>query len=66
MGLFKEKEVVYKSVEEVDLGPNSDHVYLHANVKGSTYYLLTFASQSYLHSHSSFFFFFCHRIFNIS
>ncbi|GMY11579.1 fatty acid amide hydrolase-like [Fagus crenata] len=33
MGLFKEKEVVYKSVEEVDLGPNSDHVYLHANVK---------------------------------
>ena len=35
MGLFKDQGVVYKPVEEVDLGPKSDHVYLRANVKGS-------------------------------
>ncbi|KAF3943513.1 hypothetical protein ACB098_04G049600 [Castanea mollissima] len=33
MGLFKDQGVVYKPVEEVDLGPKSDHVYLRANVK---------------------------------
>lgn len=37
MGLFKDNGVVYKPVEELDLGPNSDHVYLPANVKGSPY-----------------------------
>ncbi|GMY12582.1 fatty acid amide hydrolase-like [Fagus crenata] len=33
MGLFKDNGVVYKPVDELDLGPNSDHVYLPANVK---------------------------------
>lgn len=33
MGLFKEENLVYKRVEEVDLGPSSDEVYLRANVK---------------------------------
>ncbi|KAI3451601.1 hypothetical protein Pfo_008266 [Paulownia fortunei] len=33
MGLFKDKGVVYKPVDEVDLGPDSDEFYLRANVK---------------------------------
>lgn len=33
MGLFKEEGLVYKPVEEVDLGPNSPQPYLRANVK---------------------------------
>lgn len=36
MGLFGEEKVVYKPVEEFDVGPKSDHVYVRANVKGST------------------------------
>ncbi|XP_073128345.1 fatty acid amide hydrolase-like [Henckelia pumila] len=33
MGFLKEKDIVYKPVYEVDLGPESDEVYLGANVK---------------------------------
>ncbi|KAG2711454.1 hypothetical protein I3760_04G077800 [Carya illinoinensis] len=33
MGLFGEEKVVYKPVEEFDVGPKSDHVYVRANVK---------------------------------
>ncbi|XP_010027531.2 fatty acid amide hydrolase [Eucalyptus grandis] len=33
MGLFRDKGVVYKAVEAVDLGPDSDEFYLQANVK---------------------------------
>ncbi|XP_041002917.1 fatty acid amide hydrolase-like [Juglans microcarpa x Juglans regia] len=33
MGLLKEETVVYKPVEEVDLGPHSDQIYVRANVK---------------------------------
>ncbi|KAK6125565.1 hypothetical protein DH2020_015712 [Rehmannia glutinosa] len=33
MGVFKDKGVVYKPVDEVDLGPDSDEFYLRANVK---------------------------------
>lgn len=49
MGLFKEEGLVYKPVEEVDLGPTSHENYLRANVKGSSTFF--------------FFFFFCHIIF---
>lgn len=34
MGLFRAKGVVYKPVENVNLGPDSDEFYLQANVKG--------------------------------
>ncbi|THG05362.1 hypothetical protein TEA_029549 [Camellia sinensis var. sinensis] len=34
MGIFKAKGVVYKPVDDVDLGPHSDEFYLRANVKG--------------------------------
>nr|DAD18817.1 TPA_asm: hypothetical protein HUJ06_020280 [Nelumbo nucifera] len=30
---FKTQRVIYKPVEEVDLSPDSDEVYLRANVK---------------------------------
>ncbi|XP_059624534.1 fatty acid amide hydrolase-like [Cornus florida] len=33
MGFFKAEAAVYKPVADVDLGPNSDEVYLRANVK---------------------------------
>ncbi|KAL7230917.1 hypothetical protein ACSBR2_009238 [Camellia fascicularis] len=33
MGIFKAKGVVYKPVDDVDLGPHSDEFYLRANVK---------------------------------
>ncbi|KAF5480524.1 hypothetical protein F2P56_001266 [Juglans regia] len=33
MGLLKEETVVYKPVEEVDVGPHSDQIYVRANVK---------------------------------
>ncbi|KAJ0809792.1 putative fatty acid amide hydrolase [Helianthus annuus] len=33
MGLFRDNGVVYKSVNDVDLGPNTDEIYLHADVK---------------------------------
>ncbi|KAD5802549.1 hypothetical protein E3N88_13909 [Mikania micrantha] len=33
MGLLKDQGVVYKSVNDVDLGPNTDQIYLHADVK---------------------------------
>ncbi|KAJ6995627.1 fatty acid amide hydrolase-like [Populus alba x Populus x berolinensis] len=33
MGLFRARGVVYKPVENVDLGPDSDEFYLQANVK---------------------------------
>lgn len=35
MGLFKSESVVYKPVNEVNLGPDSSEFYLQANVKGS-------------------------------
>ncbi|KAJ0096889.1 hypothetical protein Patl1_28111 [Pistacia atlantica] len=35
MGLLRDEGVVYKAVSEVDVDPQSDHVYLKANVKGS-------------------------------
>ncbi|KAJ0651390.1 hypothetical protein HanOQP8_Chr15g0560471 [Helianthus annuus] len=35
MGLLKDDGFVYKPVNEVDLGPNSKEVYLHADVKGT-------------------------------
>lgn len=34
MGLLKAKGAVYKPVEEVDLGPDSQELYVRANVKG--------------------------------
>ncbi|KAB5548216.1 hypothetical protein DKX38_011622 [Salix brachista] len=34
MGLFRDKGVVYKPAENVNLGPDSDESYLKANVKG--------------------------------
>lgn len=33
MGLLRDNGVVYKSVNDVDLGPNTDQLYLHADVK---------------------------------
>ncbi|KAI3738998.1 hypothetical protein L2E82_29333 [Cichorium intybus] len=33
MGILRDDGVVYEPVNEVDLGPNSDQVYLHADVK---------------------------------
>nr|XP_043613799.1 fatty acid amide hydrolase-like isoform X2 [Erigeron canadensis] len=33
MGLLKDKGVVYKPVDDIDLGPHSKEVYLHADVK---------------------------------
>ncbi|XP_057770170.1 fatty acid amide hydrolase-like [Salvia miltiorrhiza] len=33
MGIFKDNGVVYKAVDDVDLGPDSDEFYLRANVK---------------------------------
>ncbi|KAI3697239.1 hypothetical protein L6452_30110 [Arctium lappa] len=33
MGVVRDNGVVYKAVNEVDLGPNSDELYLHADVK---------------------------------
>ncbi|KAJ9558735.1 hypothetical protein OSB04_013349 [Centaurea solstitialis] len=33
MGILRDEGVVYKAVDEVDLGPNSDQLYLHADVK---------------------------------
>ncbi|GJR34697.1 fatty acid amide hydrolase-like protein [Tanacetum coccineum] len=33
MGLIRDNGVVYKDVNDVDLGPNSDEIYLHADVK---------------------------------
>ncbi|KAL1539004.1 fatty acid amide hydrolase-like [Salvia divinorum] len=33
MGIFKDSGVVYKAVDDVDLGPDSDEFYLRANVK---------------------------------
>ncbi|PWA70280.1 amidase [Artemisia annua] len=33
MGLLKDEGVVYKPINELDLGPHSDEIYLHADVK---------------------------------
>nr|XP_043609420.1 fatty acid amide hydrolase-like isoform X2 [Erigeron canadensis] len=33
MGLLRDKGIVYKPVNDVDLGPNTDQIYLHADVK---------------------------------
>lgn len=35
MGIFKSEGKVYKPVVDVDLGPDSDEFYIHANVKGN-------------------------------
>lgn len=35
MGLLRDEGVIYKAVNEVDVSPESDHVYVKANVKGS-------------------------------
>ncbi|KAB1210478.1 Fatty acid amide hydrolase [Morella rubra] len=48
MGLFREERVVYKPVEEVDLGPNSDHVYLRANVKDQSQALVYYLPHLFL------------------
>ncbi|KAL0343219.1 UNVERIFIED_CONTAM: Fatty acid amide hydrolase [Sesamum angustifolium] len=43
MGILKAKGVVYKPVDEVDLGPDSDEFYLRANVKGGFTLSFSFA-----------------------
>ncbi|MBA0872743.1 hypothetical protein Goshw_019700, partial [Gossypium schwendimanii] len=48
MGLFKAAGVVYKPVEEIDLGPDSNEFYLKANVKGFNEY--TAKSMFQLHN----------------
>lgn len=40
MGILKDKGVIYKAVDDVDLGPDSDEFYLRANVKGNSLKLI--------------------------
>lgn len=37
MGLLRAEGAVYKPVEQIDLGPTSDEVYVKANVKGACF-----------------------------
>ena len=34
MGFFRSEGVIYKPVDEIDIGPYSDEVYISPNVKG--------------------------------
>lgn len=44
MGFLKTKGEIYKAVEDVDVGPNSNQFYLTANVKGlSTLFIILFS-----------------------
>lgn len=54
MGLFGEEKVVYRPVDEFYVGPKSDHVYVRANVKGSTSSLYPFDPPLFLVSLSFF------------
>lgn len=45
MGFLKDKGVIYEPADRVDLGPDSDEVYLQANVKGLCDHNLLFSYE---------------------